>query len=271
MGPEAARWRRRSMLACLSGERCRSSGLGPSRLDGLCGGLGGHVVEDAGPVGPPYLAGEMVKLGRSRCRYGARQLVDKHSGSAFRAFRAVNPTKGGRFQAKLRHTPKCACIDSVFGEYQDCHVAEIFPRFAGDTGPPSTAGFVFLDQLFSIAGTRRRICLNRCDLRRFVKPNARAPGQCSWRATPRYHQKLLPASGMAASSVPRARVYSGPRPPLPSATLAYLLPHAAGAPTRSPAGTSSAMPTGRRSPTSTRKRTRPRRGRRRCGADTHAR
>jgi hypothetical protein len=45
---------------------------------GLRGGLGGAVVEHACCVGPPNLAGEMVKLGRSRCRYGARQLVGEH-------------------------------------------------------------------------------------------------------------------------------------------------------------------------------------------------
>jgi hypothetical protein len=47
-------------------------GLRPPRMDGLRGGLGSAVVKHACCVGPPYLAGEMVKLGRSRRRYDAR-------------------------------------------------------------------------------------------------------------------------------------------------------------------------------------------------------
>jgi hypothetical protein len=39
----------------------------------------------------------------------------------------------------------------IFGESQCCQATEISPVLP-DTGPPSTAGFVFLDGLFSTAG-----------------------------------------------------------------------------------------------------------------------
>jgi hypothetical protein len=61
------------------------------------------------------------------------------------------PTKGGRLRQSESAAQKGACIDSDFRERSRLQHQRTFPALP-DTGPPSTAGFVFLDGLFSTAG-----------------------------------------------------------------------------------------------------------------------
>jgi hypothetical protein len=55
-----------------------SSGLGPTRLDGLRSGLGRSVIEHTGAMRLPYLTGKIVELIRPRVRNGARYGFRKH-------------------------------------------------------------------------------------------------------------------------------------------------------------------------------------------------
>ena len=64
------------MDAWRSGERCRRAFGGLA--DGLRSGLGVIIRQRTGGVRFPELGGQMVKLGRSRCRYGAREVFDEH-------------------------------------------------------------------------------------------------------------------------------------------------------------------------------------------------
>jgi hypothetical protein len=78
-------------------------------------------------------------------------------GNVFRSILTSNCRKADRFQAKLRHVQKGLETSQVLGEIECCQAISVSPALP-DTGPPSTAGFVFLDGLFSVAGACRRIC-----------------------------------------------------------------------------------------------------------------
>jgi hypothetical protein len=72
-------------------------------------------------------------------------------GNVFRSILASNCRKADRFQAKRERGAKRRLHRFRFSGRIGLSGHDLFPALPG-TGPPSTAGFVFLDGLFSTAG-----------------------------------------------------------------------------------------------------------------------
>jgi hypothetical protein len=78
-------------------------------------------------------------------------------GNVFRSILASNCREADRFQAKRKRGAKRRLHRFSFSGKIAIADQRTFPALP-DTGPLSTAGFVFLDGLFSTAGACRRIC-----------------------------------------------------------------------------------------------------------------